>query len=125
MILLINWAEFHLKYFKTATVFIYETDESWVFLTSDDRFKVKAVVMKDKEKPESNIMFVEHYLNGKDNLVKVVDIESDDSALATVKGPESEMLETENATQTPAQENPEAYNTEEVNEKIQGLIDNG
>jgi superoxide dismutase len=67
----IEWDTFHQKYLNQDTVFILETEDTWEFYTSDKIFTVKCIVEKQANQ-EENIMFVERYLSGHTNFIKII-----------------------------------------------------
>ena len=67
----VEWDTFHQKYLNQDTVFILETEETWEFYTADKIFIVKCIVEKQVNQ-EENIMFVERYLSGHANFLKMI-----------------------------------------------------
>jgi len=68
MILKVSWDVFHMKFYNRANVYVIQTDESWIFYTSDGNFIIQCEVMK-KANGAENIMFIERYCTGRTNII--------------------------------------------------------
>ena len=71
MIVLVEWRTFHAMFLNTNNVYIKETDEAFEIWTHDGPFKIKSVVEK-KDEQEENFMFIERYLTGRTNVIRVM-----------------------------------------------------
>lgn len=73
MIITVDWTTFHMMYYNQNTIYCKETDDAFEFWTSQDMFFVKSVVAKKEDQAE-NMIFIERYLTGVSNVIKVKDI---------------------------------------------------
>ena len=69
---IIDWQLFHLAYFNQNTIFVKETETEWMLYTYEGIVLIKCVVVK-KESAEENIMFVDRYFSGYQNVKRVID----------------------------------------------------
>jgi len=92
MIVTISWDLFHLKYFNQNTIFFKEDEYSWFFYTSDDRFVIKCVVNKF-ESQEENIMFIDRFLRGGQNITPALDIDEQTKEVIDSNEEASEVVE--------------------------------
>ena len=74
MIVTINWSVFHSVYYNQGVIYCKEYDSFYEFWTSAGMFFIRSVVEKVEDQSE-NIMFVERYISGRDNLIKADHIE--------------------------------------------------
>ena len=76
MKLYINWDLFRRRYFNQSTIFIYEDEVMWKFLTSDGRFIVISNIYK-MDNPEDRMIWINKILSTTQNIIKVDSLEDD------------------------------------------------
>lgn len=75
MIMNIDWTTFHRKYLDKEVVYVYEAETTYDFYTANNVFIIKSSVDKE-DNPEKNLIFIERVINGRLNIVKVLNVES-------------------------------------------------
>jgi len=72
MISVVNWQTFQAVYMNNK-VYVMENEDSWELWTSEGLFHIKCTVKKMEDDVE-NIMFVDRFLNNRNNIIKVIDV---------------------------------------------------
>jgi len=87
IIIIIDWNTFHTKFLNRSTIYVKETELAYEFYTQDTPMIIKSVV--EKGRPEENILFIERYLSGPSNIIKVMEIIGDDTDEEEIEEQES------------------------------------
>jgi hypothetical protein len=66
----LDWEVFQRMYLMNATIFVRETDASWIMYVSQNGCNVRCIVQKSKDDLIYNIQFVDKYLN-RGNVIKI------------------------------------------------------
>lgn len=80
MIVVLNWQTFQQLYLLSNIIYVKENDDSWDLWTDQGLYHVKCTVEKEEDS-EKNMMFVDRYFADKQNIVRVVDIITEEDGM--------------------------------------------